>query len=606
MTSFPHLARFSRTALVMVFVTLVALVIRGWQLSQRTFYWDDLVIPARFRVGSFFDFFSPYDGHIMPGSIAIQVVADQLAPLEFFVPATIVLLLCTLTYCLYGCALTRLLPAHPQVRLLAFSALVFSPFLMVAAGWWSAALNALGWQVGFAAMLLCLSFVPAAPKGASHTAPTASSSQKDCANQERPHSRELAWGILAAFITFGALLMTEKAISIVPAAIVGAWLARRLSWRFFCAPTLVTLAWALFIERCTNITSTSEASTVMESIPKAVSHAVLPAILGGPWQWDRWTPSQAFAAPAPWLWIPSFMIVLLAIGLWVWRSPARFISLIPIVGYFLVIMLVLTNTRTGAGTTDLLARNLHYYVDWWALAVIVVALATARFPALRHSPLPRVAPIVVLILALSSAVTTISWVSAWRDDPTARYLATLKESVAQDPSPLLSQPVPLEILTPLLSPHNTVEGILGRPAATWVTEPKVVDNNGAIVPAAVLHSAMTEQGDAPQCGTRIASGKRAILHIDNPLPFGEWTWEMNAVASNKGMTVTLTTPNGLETEQQSRQRASNVPVPTELATHFVRVDGGGGFLQVEVTGGHAGDSVCIGAGGIGPLLASEN
>lgn len=578
----------------MVCITVLALIVRGWQLWQRTFYWDDLVIPAQFRGGSFADFFAPYDGHIMPGSIAIQVAADGAAPLEFALPIAIILAFSAAAFVLYGVALTRLLPDRPAVRLLAFTALVFSPFLMVASGWWSAALNALGWQVGFAAVLLLVSLVPPRQVSFRRMRTRLASTELSL--------RLITLSITASAITCGAFLMTEKAVSLIPAALVAAWLCRRLSAQFFALPMITTLVWAWFIERATDLTSTTDASTIVDSVPEALARGVLPAALGGPWQWGRWIPSQAFAAPSPWLWGPAVVVVWVALGWWLWRRPLRAVVLLPIVGYFLLLVLVLAGTRTGEATTDLLTRNLHYYVDWWSLSVVALALASARFPSARRHQPHALPSLLTVLLVISSTISTVTWVKVWSNDPTAEYLETLKASTAQDPRPLLEQPVPLEILVPLMAPHNTISSVLGRPAAAWILEPRIVDDSGRIVPAAVFHSATSEQGSEPQCGTRITTGTHDVLLLDNPLPFGEWTWEMNAVASNTDMTVTISTPNGLETEQQSRQRAVTVPVPTELATHYVRVNGGGGFLQLDVRGGNEGDSICVGAGGIGPLL----
>lgn len=576
-------------------VGILALVVRGWQLSQRSFYWDDLVIPARFRHGSFGDFFAPYDGHIMPGSIAIQVAADRLAPLQFWLPVVITLVLSATAFVLYAVALTRLLPRPPGVRLLVFTAVVFSPFLMVASGWWSAALNALGWQLGFACVLVCVTYLPAArpsrPRFSLPPLPRA------------VVTRTLILSAIATAATCGAFLMTEKAVTLVPAAILVAWLSRRISWVFFAAPVVLTLGWAWFIDRSTDLAGAPSATTVIDSVPSALGKAVLPAIAGGPWQWGRWQPSQAFAAPSAWLWGPAVVLVVVLLGLWLSRRPvARALVLVPIVGYFAALMLVLSGTRTGDATTDLLTRNLHYYVDWWSVSVLLLAVSTVRFPSVRrHLPRP-LAPILAVLLATSATVSTVTWVQAWREDPAAEYLAALRASLDQHPTPLLDQPVPLEILGPLLHPYNTVGAITGHVTANWTHTPEVVDEGGRIVPATVFRSATTEQGDVPRCGTRVATGKHDVLQLDQPLPFGEWTWEMNAVASNDNMRVTLTTPNGLETEAQSRQRAVTIPVGRELATQYVRVDGGGGFLQVEVHGGQSGDSVCFGAGGIGPLL----
>ena len=125
---------------------------------------------------------------------------------------------------------------------------------------------------------------------------------------------------------------------------------------------------------------------------------------------------------------------------------------------------------------------------------------------------------------------------------------------------------------------------------------------GNVVPAAVLPAARTGHGDAEQCGIRVQSGQWKIVEIDNPLPFGLWVWELNAVASTPGTTMTITTPNGLETAEQTRSRAVTVPVSTDLQPEWVSVPGGGGTIMVEVHGADSNAHICLGAGNIGPMV----
>lgn len=602
---------------------ILALVVRAVQLSQRTFYWDDLVIPARFRDANFLGYFEAYDGHVMPLSIAFQVMADKIAPLQFWLPATIIVLLSAATFALYAVALKQLI-TRPWVRILTFAAMVFSPFLMVASGWWSASLNALGWQLGFGALLLCMSYVPvSAPKAkakvkdedsdlskAARRAKARAARKRGETVASSPRTSEgsvdflqtFLFSVFASVAVCVAFLFTEKALSLVPAAFVVAWFLRRANLKFWALPLIVTAAWGFAISRITDLTSTDNTSTIFDSIPTTLSKAIIPAILGGPWQWGRWVPSQAFTDPAGWLQVLAAVVLLAAAAWYFWRGPKRALVLVPIVVFFVAIMWVLVGTRTGEGTTDLLTRNLHYYSDWWAFSALALAAAAVRFSSTRRHEVPRLLPVSVILLVVSSIVSTITWVGAWKDDITAEYLANLQESMESTDGQLLDQPMPIEILGPLVNPYNMVSAVTGKSATNWTTEPHVLDADGKVVPADIWEHGTTNGGDKKDCGNRLYAGSQTVINISNPLPFGEWTWKMNAVASAPNMTVTLTTPNGLETEQQSRERAVTVPVPTDLSTQYVRVNGGGGFLQVEVQGAGVNDHVCIAAGAIGPLL----
>ena len=74
------------------------------------------------------------------------------------------------------------------------------------------------------------------------------------------------------------------------------------------------------------------------------------------------------------------------------------------------------------------------------------------------------------------------------------------------------------------------------------------------------------------------------------------------------MTLTITTPNGLEDAKETKSRATKVQVDSELKPRWVRVSGGGGILLVraEADSGASDEYVCIGAGGIGPLVAKAD
>ena len=564
-------------------IAIAALCLRIYQLSQRTFYWDDLVIPARFRDTGFTDFFQSYDGHVMPGAIGIQVLADAIAPLNFVFPACVIVVMTAATYGFFAAALTRLFPQQESRDLrglytLTFVALTFSPFLMTASGWWSAALNSLGWQLGFAVTLWCASIAVNSP-------------------------HRLVWpSVVASIAVLGALTLSEKSLSIVPLVAFTVWIThRRINWLFWLGPLALSIAWAFVVFSNTTVFRSDSPQNLMDFLPETLGKAVIPGMLGGPWVWERWTPSQAFASPPTWLLILAVVVAAVLVIGWVFRRPRRGAELVVSLAFFMVLMWVLGNARTGPGAADLLTRTLHYYAEWWTLSVLILAAGTYRWPSSRRH-LPHLRFILAILLAVSSTITTVSWVNAWKDDPTGNYLANLQRSLDQAQELILDQPVPLEVLTPLMHPYNTIYSVTGKEKENLTTRPQVIDTQGNVVPAAVLPAARTEQGDAEQCGIRVQSGRWKIVKIDNPLPFGLWVWELNAVASTPGTTMTITTPNGLETAEQTRSRAVTVPVSTDLQPEWVSVHGGGGTIMVEVHGPDSNAHICLGAGNIAPMV----
>lgn len=255
-------------------VALLSLLVRGFQLSQRTFYWDDFLIPATFSGGSLGDYFASYDGHLMPASALVQVLAHRIAPLSWWLPATVLMLLSVLAAALWAKVCMQL-TGHSLATLGLYTALLFSPFLMDAAGWWSAGINALAWQIGMAGFMVCLLSAPTSPKAL------------------------LRYSVFATGFLFIALLFTEKALTIVPAALalaVLAGMARRDIARFFAAPGALFVIWSLlFLTLSPLPNEQSSHQSLWSALPNSLFTTVIPGALGGPLSWDRWSPSSTFS-----------------------------------------------------------------------------------------------------------------------------------------------------------------------------------------------------------------------------------------------------------------------------------------------------------------------
>ncbi|MGO1911256.1 MAG: hypothetical protein ACTH02_05525 [Corynebacterium sp.] len=568
--------------LLPLLLVVALLALRGWQLSQRTFYWDDLVIPPSFRDSGLW---APYDGHLMPGSAALQIAVDSLAPLQWWLPCVVTLAATALAAGLWWVLLGRLTDRW-GLRVLGFTALVFSPFLGIATGWWSAGVNALAWQLTAAGVGLALT----APRGV------------------------VLRNTLATLVLLGGLLMTERALTVVPAVLAVALVLRvrrgpsrdRL---VLVAPALLTLAWAGVYLALVGRGDGGGEAPGLHGVTSALGSSVLPGVLGGPWSWDRWDPSPAFSTTSTL--VQVIVGVLLAVLL-VWtlartrRRPAAFLAALTALAascaYLLVVLLLLREGRTGDGASDLLARGMHYYADWWSVTVVLVVAAA---PVMART---WTAVLAAVLFTLSSTVSTVTWVSAWSDDATAAYLAGVRQAVseAQDAGTvLLDQNTPLEVLTPLMSPYNRVGAIAAGGGGDGVgdvsTAPTVVLPDGRVAEAHVLDVARRVQGDVPDCGVRVDAGQPQIITVEPALPFGDWTWEFTATADRE-LTVELSTPNGLEDEAQWRARAVDVDVDTDLVTRWVNLSGGGGTILAEIDG-PPGAHVCVGAGAVGALTA---
>ena len=644
--------------LVAALVALLTVGARGFQLSQRGLFWDDLVIPsfysgfnpvggqptpamgenspsatppgvpgaspadpasAQFAAEQLHSalgktipdahaslperLFTPYDGHLMPGTSALQLAVSRADPLSWHVPAVLIFgLTIALTIGWFLVARKAIQwGASPGLALIVYTAACVSPFLSSATGWWSAAINALAWQLAAVGILLV---------------------------GLRTKNRTVALSIAFTGIQLTALLFTEKALSLVAIIATVTWVRAQVQrqprlLRATIAPAVLTVAWAAWYLSIAGFHDDSEGFAVATAVPKALATLVLPGMIGGPWVWDRWHPGSPFADLALGIAVPLSLAIVTGLLYLAWRvvsnstrSTRRAMCVLAMIvgasfAYLAAVLVVMVRARTSTGTTDLLPRTPHYYADWWTFTLVVVLLGGIALSSRRPSDHPPAIPtgrrfsVATMFLAISATISTVTWTMTWQDDPTREYLANLRQTVV-DPqragtlSPLLNQPARIDVLSPLLHPFNSINAIAGVPVATHTTQPKVVDDSGRLVDAGVLRVASNKKGTEPQCGTRITAGKPRVVVLDQPLPFGDWTWEFNAAATQDAQ-VRISMPNGLQSASEVSKRAVTVPVGTELQTQWVRINGVGGTIALEVQGAE-GTSVCLGEGAIGPLL----
>ncbi|OFT90678.1 hypothetical protein [Corynebacterium sp. HMSC28B08] len=644
--------------LVAALVALLTVGARGFQLSQRGLFWDDLVIPSfysgfnpvggqptsamgensplatppgvpgvppadpasaqfaaeqlRSALGKTIPdahaslperLFTPYDGHLMPGTSALQLAVSRADPLSWHVPAVLIFGLTIVLAIGWFLVARRAIQwgASPGLALIVYTAACVSPFLSSATGWWSAAINALAWQLAAVGILLV---------------------------GLRTKNGTVALSIAFTGIQLTALLFTEKALSLVAIIATVTWVRAQVQrqprlLRATIAPAVLTVAWAAWYLSVAGFHDDSEGFAVTTAVPKALATLVLPGMIGGPWVWDRWHPGSPFADLALGIAVPLFLVIVTGLLYLAWRvlsnstrSTRRAMRVLAMIvgasfAYLAAVLVVMVRARTSTGTTDLLPRTPHYYADWWTFTLVVVLLGGIALSSRRPSDHPPAIPtgrrfsVAAMFLAISATISTVTWTMTWQDDPTREYLANLRQTVV-DPqragtlSPLLSQPARIDVLSPLLHPFNSINAIAGVPVATHTTQPKVVDDSGRLVDAGVLRVASNKKGTEPQCGTRITAGKPRVVVLDQPLPFGDWTWEFNAAATQDAQ-VRISMPNGLQSASEVSKRAVTVPVGTELQTQWVRINGVGGTIALEVQGAE-GTSVCLGEGAIGPLL----
>ncbi|MBH0777789.1 hypothetical protein IT779_16050 [Nocardia sp. NEAU-351] len=571
--------------MVAAFAAIVAqLLVRWWVAGSGYFYWDDLILfsrAARYPLLSEDLLLFDHDGHLMPMAFGLTKVVTEVAPLRWALPVAVLLAMQAAA----SLAVLRMVFVLVGVRRTALIPLVFylfAPLSLTAFAWWSAALNALplqfalAWVIGDAVLLV--------------------------------RTRRVRHAISGVAVLVFALLFFEKAVLVPVVAFAVAVLVFHVGRRerpvrtvarrgapLWIGSGIAVACWAGAYLTAVEISGAHHSvGDVRGLLPGATSYGLVPALLGGPWVWERWLPSTPWADPPRWAMVLSWAVVIAAAA-WAVRARRRVVPvLILAVGYVLLAQLPVALARSGPNTAGELMQSLRYFAD---AAVVVAAamaiLARARPRPRTVTPGARVAVALTALFLVSCLISTVTFVRSWRVTPTEGYLNTVRAELEHwDGVPLLDQEVPWNVLNPTAYPDNLAARVLAPVAppglfAESTTRLRMIADSGRFVDAVVWWNRSVLPGPDPDCGYRVPGPQPASLPLDGPMLEHEWTAQINYLASGEGrMTVSL-----------EYGRVVTVPVRPGLNTVFVRVIGSGSALRVgPVTPGL---DLCVGVGPVG-------
>ncbi|MGZ9883836.1 hypothetical protein ACXN1G_07790 [Rhodococcus ruber] len=577
-------------------VLAAALVLIVLQLAVRAllafggqFYWDDLILVGRAGLHPLLSFELlgyDHDGHLMPGAFVVADVITSLAPLQWW-PAAATLVA---GQALASLAVLRVLwlllgPRPALLGPLLFY--LFTPLTLPAFAWWAAGLNSLPLQAG-------LAWVAGDAIRAARTG-------------------RLRYALSGTAVTGVALLFFEKSVLVPAVAFATVALmygldghprpvrtAARRAAPLWLGSALVLAAWAAaYLSLVESRFGAPTGDMVRGLTHHGVSFGVLPALLGGPWRWDRWNPGPPWADPPTGLVVAAWAAVLAVLVWslrrsrrtgWVWAATAAYVA---------ASTAAMITTRFGPDTTYELAQTLRYHTD----TAVVVAIGTALI--LRAGPRddPRRAPARRIVAAGCAVVFTASclwstttFARTWADNPTGAYLAAARSALTARPDvPILDHPVSVWVLLPVTHPHNLLSRVFsplpGRAEIGAVTtELQVLDDRGRPVPAELVPVRHVLPGPVPDCGHLLTESRTTVLPADTALVGGEWTVQLNYRASAAGE---------IEVGFPAAPRV-RVPVTEGLGTAYARVPGAGTGLQARSAS--AGLDVCLAGGPIGVVV----
>ncbi|GAB2670850.1 hypothetical protein GCM10027169_35850 [Gordonia jinhuaensis] len=604
---------------------VVHLALRIWLLTRGNFYWDDLVLVGRASTHSLWSWSylgHDHDGHFMPAAFLVAGVCTQLAPLSWPLAATSLLI----GQLVAAVAVARMLVVIagrvcPAV-LAAWLFFLFTPMTVPAFAWWAAGINSLPMQAGLAWIIA------------------------DAVLVARGRRTATPWMIVRSVaILLVACAFFEKSMLIVPAAIAFAVLATpdrraavRRSMRLWFALVAAAVVWGVIYLVAAGSSAGwhpgadhSPRQTVL-LLWRTITHAVAPAMVGGPWRWDRWNPSPPMGF-APTAMIVLGVLVLLVIGVYALSRRGGAAVLVVTLVYFVCSQVPPLWNRSGPDTALELAQTLRYLPDVAVVAAAALVLilispprtgqagnapvptANARVAtasvgevrgagrrtdvgAILSSPAARVgAGVAALVLVASSVVGTVGFTRAWHDNPTGAYLSQARTSLAENASvPMFDQPLPLEVLLPIAYPDNQISHVFGlvrdRPVITdHADRLQVLDPSGRMVPGAITPARSFSQGRG-RCDRPEVTGPSTIA-LDGPLARWTWTAQIPYCA----------TADGRVEVRIGDSDPVVVPVRAGLHPVWVQATGAGGSIRLRPL--TPGLSLHIGSGRVGEVVMAS-
>ncbi|MGC0366863.1 hypothetical protein ABH922_004847 [Rhodococcus sp. 27YEA15] len=567
----------------------IQLVVRALVASQNYFYWDDLILVGRsagYPLLSTELLFYDHDGHFMPAAFLVTGLITRIAPYQWALPAVLIVLGQALASLALLRTLRLTLGCRPAL-LIPLILYLFMPLTLPAYSWWSAALNALPLQIALA--WVCGDAILAARTGL---------------------ARYTVSGT-AVFVI--ALLFFEKSVLVPVVAPVFLMLylrgrgdptplrsALRRCRPLWTASAIVLALWLpVYLLTVSSPLTGNGARMSKELLHHSTSLGVVPTLIGGPWQWQRWIPGPAWADPPTGLVVVAWLCLLAALVVTVRARRGAGLIWAAAVTYFLVSVVAMTVTRSAEQTTYELAQTLRYFTDSatvFALAASLICAAPAKRRARPGAATRVMIGALASIFVLSSLWSTASFVAIWQDSPTRDYLTNARMTLARNVDvPLLEQQVSIWVLLPVAFPNNLASNILAplphRPEfASSTPILRTIDDSGRLVDAEVTWTRRIPAGTDAECGT-VAIGPTE-LPLDGPLTGWEWTVQLNYLASTDG-TIDVSLESGA---------AVSVPVSSGLHSVYVRLTGGG--QSVRIVPRTPGLTTCFATGQVGVVVPS--
>ena len=576
----------------------VHLLVRAALAFGGYFYWDDLIIVGRAGTQPLLSpsyLFTDHDGHIMPAAFLLGGAITRVAPLVWTWPAVSLLVLQAVASLALLRALRVILGWRP-VLLVPLVFALFTPLAVPAFAWWASALN-------YLPMIAAMAWVCAEAILLVRTG-----------SRRHAISGAIAFAVGLTFFEKSAVIpFAAFAVVALLGHVHGESGTLRATWRrgrpLWLACLGITAAWvALYLVVVDQRRWSSDLSMTWDLLARSVTHGIVPGLVGGPWQWQRWAPASPWAVPPATVMALGWVALAAAIAVSMLRKQRLGPVWLVAAGYAVACQVPIYLMRSSAFTALELAQTLRYLPD---LVVMLALLAAVGFCAPNRAGTAwldasagrrAVAAALGVGFIASSLVSTKTFLVSWQDNPTKSYLrnavAGLAQARAASPAPMLDQEVDPLILQRVVGPESLASHmfalIADRPDFGGSTDRlRMLDADGKVVDADVTWVRRTVPGPQPQCGYFVSSDPQpdpvVRMPLDGPLLPADWTAELNYLANTEGSLV-VSLPYGTETK---------VAVKPGLNRVYVRLPGAGDALMVRPA--TAALTVCVASGPVGYL-----
>lgn len=570
-----------------VIVSGLATSLLAFVAARGSWYTDDIDFLVQGSRGfGIDDLLTPVNDHIAPGLRLTYAFFATVAPLNYGFTVAFRAVL-WLVACLLMAALLQRLFVRPMVTVIGTGFYALAPIAAPSFMSLSSAVNNLPAHVAGLVLLHCT------------------------LDWFQRRSRLALLG--GAIAVFGSLIFWEKSALVVVTAsalVLSRFGLRRqigatLAWVSSCVVPLVAFA-VLYLSRHQGGSgSLPDARALADLTLKSLSRTILPAVVGGPWQWSPTNPPYfGFASPPIALAVIGSIVVGLAILVCARTAPRELWWWAAVLVYVVATVVLVSYGRFSA-FGEAFTAHYHYWSDA-AIPLTLAVCATIASPGLqrildaRHR---RRAGALLGLLAASSwclvnGTSLTGFSELWAKNPASAYVATMRSGLSErDHVNLWDTKLPGNI-APLINEHRQVSDLVrlldtGTRFQDSASQPYILDDHGSVKPAAF--QAWSKGDVPPDCGFLIRGAGSVHIPLSTPVPEGDWFVHV-AYLSNPASTVTasLTSPSS-----SVELVGGTAEWPAGLANAYLRATATAEADSVTLSTEDEGTNLCVGSVEVG-------